>query len=462
MTIPFCSDRTCTSGRLGAIVLLCGLALGACDSRTPTSVAIRSATHKLHALSPDGTSGPSVANRSQTYNEVLTSLKPVADQGRNGETGAAYLLIAQAQAGLAEGPASTASEQERLALGEIQGVRDSLARWLNANAMAEAASAYDPSAELAEIDAQVKEKQELRLTEQQKQAAVNAKVADIQAQAKSKNDQAKVKRQEAGQLKSQLANQTAIQAETTLKQAQVIGRQADALEVEAANLEAKAAQIAPESNEIQLQIDKLTSQKDLLESARTAVQARAESARAHAEEARKEATAAAAEIQKRLAAVEALRDGDLAKATEAAIAGYKASADAAKKAAADAKGSSQMSVAAARQALGAVCWSKGRGLTEYAALLESLATAKPPLPGAAEFRSKATKAREESIALLRAKGVDAVIPFRTMLADLVTHTEANRNYQKSDLLQVIRILKNYDFFKEPQMELFKPKKRGKR
>ena len=67
--------------------------------------------------------------------------------------------------------------------------------------------------------------------------------------------------------------------------------------------------------------------------------------------------------------------------------------------------------------------------------------------------------REESIALLRAKGVDAVIPFRTMLADLVTHTEANRNYQKSDLLQVIRILKNYDFFKEPQMELFKSRRK---
>jgi hypothetical protein len=72
----------------------------------------------------------------------------------------------------------------------------------------------------------------------------------------------------------------------------------------------------------------------------------------------------------------------------------------------------------------------------------------------------ATKAREESIALLRAKGVDAVVPFRTMLADLVTHTEANHNYQKSDLLQTIRILKNYDFFKDPQLELFKSKRRN--
>ena len=72
------------------------------------------------------------------------------------------------------------------------------------------------------------------------------------------------------------------------------------------------------------------------------------------------------------------------------------------------------------------------------------------------------QAREESIALLRSKGIDAVIPFRTMLADLVRETETNRNYQKSDLLQIIRILKNYDLFREPQLELFKAKRRSKR
>jgi hypothetical protein len=67
-----------------------------------------------------------------------------------------------------------------------------------------------------------------------------------------------------------------------------------------------------------------------------------------------------------------------------------------------------------------------------------------------------TDARDQSIALLRAKGVDAVIPFRTLLADLIAQTAVNRNYQKSDLLQIIRILKNYDFFRELQLELFKP------
>ena len=69
------------------------------------------------------------------------------------------------------------------------------------------------------------------------------------------------------------------------------------------------------------------------------------------------------------------------------------------------------------------------------------------------------EARAQSIGLLTNKGVDAVIPFHTMLADLIDQIEVNRNYQKSDLLQIIRILKNYDFFKEPQMELFKTRRR---
>lgn len=72
------------------------------------------------------------------------------------------------------------------------------------------------------------------------------------------------------------------------------------------------------------------------------------------------------------------------------------------------------------------------------------------------------EARHQSIEMLKAKGIDAVIPFRTMLADLVSQVEVNRNYQKSDLLQLIRILKNYDFFRDAQLELFKPKRGPKR
>jgi hypothetical protein len=70
----------------------------------------------------------------------------------------------------------------------------------------------------------------------------------------------------------------------------------------------------------------------------------------------------------------------------------------------------------------------------------------PALPTAEPFRS-------QSVALLKARGVDAIISFRSMLLDLIDRIEINRSYAKSDALQVIRILKNYDLFKETQLDL---------
>ena len=72
---------------------------------------------------------------------------------------------------------------------------------------------------------------------------------------------------------------------------------------------------------------------------------------------------------------------------------------------------------------------------------------------------RATEARDQTLEILRARDVDAVIPFHTILRDLIDGVEPNRNYQKSDLLQILRILKNYDFFKEPQLDLFRTKRK---
>ena len=63
------------------------------------------------------------------------------------------------------------------------------------------------------------------------------------------------------------------------------------------------------------------------------------------------------------------------------------------------------------------------------------------------------KTRARSIEVLRGKGVDGVISFRGILQELIAGVHTNRNYQKSDLLQILRLLKNYDLLLEPQMEL---------
>lgn len=70
----------------------------------------------------------------------------------------------------------------------------------------------------------------------------------------------------------------------------------------------------------------------------------------------------------------------------------------------------------------------------------------PSLPTAEPFRS-------QSVELLKARGVDAIISFRAMLLDLIEKVEVNQNYVKSDTLQMIRILKNYDLLSDGQMDL---------
>lgn len=70
----------------------------------------------------------------------------------------------------------------------------------------------------------------------------------------------------------------------------------------------------------------------------------------------------------------------------------------------------------------------------------------PSLPTAEPFRS-------QSVDLLKASGVDGIISFRAMLLDLIDKVEINQNYSKSDTLQVIRILKNYDLVQDPQLDL---------
>ena len=72
------------------------------------------------------------------------------------------------------------------------------------------------------------------------------------------------------------------------------------------------------------------------------------------------------------------------------------------------------------------------------------------------------KLREEILAALRQKGVDGVLLFRTMLLELMSCVETQKNYDRSDLLQIIRILKIYDLLKDRQMNLFPIKRKSRK
>ncbi len=77
----------------------------------------------------------------------------------------------------------------------------------------------------------------------------------------------------------------------------------------------------------------------------------------------------------------------------------------------------------------------------------------PRLPASGDLK-------EQAITLLHERGIDGVLSFETMLIELIGRVDVNRNYEKSDLLQTIRILKNYELLKDSQLDLFE--KRPKR
>jgi hypothetical protein len=79
----------------------------------------------------------------------------------------------------------------------------------------------------------------------------------------------------------------------------------------------------------------------------------------------------------------------------------------------------------------------------------------PSLPTAEPFRS-------QSVAMLKEHGIDAIISFRSMLLDIIERVEINKSYGKSDTLQVIRILKNYDLLKDAQLDLIAERHSGPR
>lgn len=70
--------------------------------------------------------------------------------------------------------------------------------------------------------------------------------------------------------------------------------------------------------------------------------------------------------------------------------------------------------------------------------------------------------RKNTLSMLKGMGIDGVLLFGPMLKHLVGGVDSRKNYEKSDLLQTLRILKSHSLIQSDQMELFEKKNRRKR
>lgn len=70
--------------------------------------------------------------------------------------------------------------------------------------------------------------------------------------------------------------------------------------------------------------------------------------------------------------------------------------------------------------------------------------------------------QRQVLGTLHARGVNGIVLFPDMLRELAAGIDVKHNYEKSDVLQLLRILKNYDLLREPQLELFTRRRKGSR
>jgi hypothetical protein len=355
-----------------------------CDQDATASRAIDRARMELTAMSSGETLTPG-GSRTPVFQSVLAELRPVADRGTPSQNAAAALLMAQAQAGLAETPAARTTDLEAVALHRVAAVRSLFSQWLVQTAAAEAAASFDPEPEIRSIGEQVRQRQEVVTQAEAQKATVEARAADLRRQGKAKGDQAAALRQEVGRLRQQVPNQSAVEGEQTLIASREIARQADMLEVEAADLEARAEQLDPQIQELATRVEGVRDQIARLNSGRVEVEGRAAQSREEASQARAAASRFAQEMHAEVGRIRDLRDGELNAAYEAAISAYQQATSLARKAVSENRTAANLAMGASQQAIGDLQWSLAQNLEIWQQTLDMLASARPALPHAPQY-----------------------------------------------------------------------------
>lgn len=378
------------------VLLVVGLALGpaACERKDTAAKAITEAGRKLEAVSASGGTAPAYIESSM--GTVRKDAKDIGSDPSAADTASSSLIAARAASGVAGVKAAQAAdvEQEARRLGLV--VYATLDAYGAQAEFAAGLEQFDPAQESKRITDEVTAKEQEISRAAAAKRQLQEEAAKLEADAQAALSSAQAERTTEAQIRKQ-AQDAGSQARTDLiTQANQHRRTADGFDKKAADLRAQATVLAPRIERAQGELDHLTNQRKLLQDATAEVQALAQSGKQRAAEARAAVAKSAEDISTLVAKLESTR-GEVDAPAKAAIDGYSNAAGEARKAA---QGASREGASAAKMALagylsdaGAVAGARADGYRAYAALLEALAGAKPPLANASKYASAAAEAR---------------------------------------------------------------------
>lgn len=370
--------------------LLAALALGGCGRPTPDQEALAKARRSMLALT-GGADAATATSRRQVQAEVLNALKGVPERlSQTGEQAAAWMLIAQAQAGLAQIEAETATDLERQRLGLISEARSAAGLFDAHQALASALESKDFVPDLASLDAALRETDTLGVEAGKAKSEAEKRLADLEAASGAKLEQARAERDAEARARAD-ARLAGVEARPALfERAFEAARRADGFERESSDLQAQAAVFRPQVAVAMLDIDRAQRQREMLTLSRKGVEDRAAQSRQQAAAVRAEAAKAAEQFAAAVKKIEELTGGDLGKAYDAAIAGYAQAQQTMRKAvqaAGEDKAPLALSVGHFAQSGADVHSARARGLAMVRDVLAWSVGLKPPMPAAAESGS---------------------------------------------------------------------------
>ncbi len=395
MTTPRPRSTALRSLRPLALLAVAGLALAACDTRSPSARAVSNASTKVGI---EGLNSPSAEEGHQGLADAVKDMKNL--DGTTAEKASASLLLAQAAMSEGESSAMDATRFERDVRIGLSELADLGNQWSRNSSLAAAASAFDPAKQISDLSTQATEKDRQVAQLRKDRDETQARVTELRNQAAATLREAQDLHRQAAELAQRASELSAREGVGLIEQSTNLRRQGDAKVMASEQTTTQADQVAPRVTELETLAKQYENQKANILKTQESLRATQAAKRQEAEEARAAASAVAADLQTRTSDLLSLHAGNYTAAFDKAVSAYTRAAGESRKAGSGAGarltlGSAQLSVAGLQQ--------RNAQLTNsVASAFETLTQIKPPLPSSSDLSSKAASLRESHAASLEA------------------------------------------------------------
>ncbi|MFZ4575462.1 MAG: hypothetical protein ACOYN0_13775 [Phycisphaerales bacterium] len=378
----------------GLALPLASATMGGCDQRSPTSVAVESASREIQVVTGGGGARPEASDYSKTMTKVVTGAGAAAKEGTKVEQAAASLLVATANLGLASEAFDKTVAFDLTARNLATTIQSLASKWSTTSGTAAAAESFDPAAQIRELGALRESKDAEAARLRTELAAVQGRLNGLRSRAKTKLDDAAAKHARYTQLTSDAVRLTAAEAAKVVAEANVIRREGDALRLDGSKITAEADSIAPTIGEMQARIDELANQTKEFQKAQADLEARGTAFRKEASDARDQANTTANQLDAKVGELEKMYDGDLKEAFEA-LRSALSKANSASASSRDASpGFGKLSVGESQLSIADAAWAQAQSYGNVASVMEGLSRVAPKLPQASKYAEAAAKYRK--------------------------------------------------------------------